>query len=146
MFAKGINEWVFGSSITYLGHVEKPGKLNIEDGAIELLKEVFLLRNNQELRSFLGLYNVYRRFFYSFVHNAPNDMPRKTSLEPFGNLLVEQLDFIKKLVQSLTSAPALHLLKPQQPFLDWRGCSESSNRLRIVSNNREDYTLSNRMF
>jgi Reverse transcriptase (RNA-dependent DNA polymerase)/Integrase zinc binding domain len=52
--------------VNYLGHVFRPGRLGVAEKNTEALKVAPLPRTQTELRSFLGLCNVYRRFIPRF--------------------------------------------------------------------------------
>ena len=60
----------FAKSVDYLGHVIRPGRLEVatkNTEAVECFKE---LTTQTELRSFLGFCNVHRRFVLNFARNA----------------------------------------------------------------------------
>lgn len=52
----------FNDKIRYLGYVITPGKLHIDEALVAPLKQAEVPTTKQELRSCLGLCNVYRRF------------------------------------------------------------------------------------
>jgi hypothetical protein len=52
--------------VDYLGHLIRPGRLGVAEKNMTALKTAPLPRTQSELRSFLGLCNVYRRFFPRF--------------------------------------------------------------------------------
>jgi hypothetical protein len=52
----------FSETVDYLGHVIRPGRLGVAEKNTTALKTAPLARTQTELRSFLGLCNVYRRF------------------------------------------------------------------------------------
>ena len=57
----------FKEAVDYLGHVIRPGRLEVAEKNTAALKEAKLPRNQTELKSFLGLCNVYRRFVARFA-------------------------------------------------------------------------------
>jgi hypothetical protein len=54
-------------AIDYLGHVIRPGKLAVAENNTAALRNVPVPKLQTELRSFLGLCNVYRRFFQLYA-------------------------------------------------------------------------------
>jgi transposase InsO family protein len=60
----------FKETVNYLGHVIQPGKLAVATKNTEALKHAKAPTTLTELRSFLGLCNVYRRFVPSFARIA----------------------------------------------------------------------------
>ncbi|CAN8069905.1 unnamed protein product [Agarophyton chilense] len=60
----------FTNTVKYLGHVIRPGRVAIEETRVKSLKEAKEPRTQTELRSFLGLANVYRRFIPHFADMA----------------------------------------------------------------------------
>jgi hypothetical protein len=57
----------FKDTVDYLGHVIRPGRLGVAEKNTNALKRATLPRTQTELRSFLGLCNVYRRFVPRFA-------------------------------------------------------------------------------
>lgn len=60
----------FTDSVRYLGHIVRPGTLEVDDSHVKSLREAKPPRTPTELRSFLGFANVYRRFVPSFTEKA----------------------------------------------------------------------------
>ena len=56
----------FSDTVDYLGHVIRPGRLGVAEKNTTALRTAPLPRTQTELRSFLGLCNVYRRFVPHF--------------------------------------------------------------------------------
>jgi hypothetical protein len=52
----------FSDTVEYLGHVIRPGRLGVAEKNTTALRTAPLPRTQTEIRSFLGLCNVYRRF------------------------------------------------------------------------------------
>jgi hypothetical protein len=60
----------FKDTVDYLGHVIRPGQLSVAEKNTAALKDIMHPTTHTELRSFLGLCNVYRRFFKGFAKIA----------------------------------------------------------------------------
>ena len=60
----------FDTSVTYLGHVIRPGQLEVERRSVVAIDPALPPSNQTELRSFLGMCNVYRRFVPNFARIA----------------------------------------------------------------------------
>lgn len=60
----------FSDKIDYLGHVIRQGEIHIDDTNTKSLRSAKPPTNKSELRSFLGLYNVYRRFIDNLAKTA----------------------------------------------------------------------------
>ena len=101
----------FTTSVRYLGHIIRPGQLCINEAMSKSLKEAQHPTSQTELRSFLGLCNVYRRFVKDFSRRAAplNDLLRKGQPAKLGPLTSEQAAAFKDLVEAVTSPPVLAL-------------------------------------
>jgi hypothetical protein len=71
--------------VNYLGHVIEPGKLSVQATKVDTILKAKLPRTKTELRAFLGIYNVYRRFVPKFATIAATLTRhlRKDSLDSF---------------------------------------------------------------
>ena len=67
----------FDTSVTYLGHMIRPGTLEVERRNVFAIERARPPQNQTELRSFLGMCNVYRRFVKDFAKIAA-PLNRKT--------------------------------------------------------------------
>jgi hypothetical protein len=89
----------FQASVDYLGHVIRPGRLGVAEKNTAALRDAPFPRTQTELRSFLGICNVYRRFVPRFaaiaaplttlfVKGTPATLPplTTTQIEAFNNL------------------------------------------------------------
>jgi len=84
---------LFQAEVEYLGHIVGPGELKVQDKNIRGLKEASPPRCKKELRSFLGMCNVYRRFVMDYAQVARPLAAMKSSKRPdrWGTLSDEAL-------------------------------------------------------
>jgi Reverse transcriptase (RNA-dependent DNA polymerase) len=61
---------LFQPSVDYIGHVVYPGKLAVAQKNIDTLAQAHHRSTRTELRSFLGMCNVYRKFVSGFAKIA----------------------------------------------------------------------------
>lgn len=114
----------FQESIDYLGHIVRPGKLSVAAKTCEAVQRARPPTTQTELRSFLGLCNVYRRFVPSFARiaaplnrNLMKDTPKSFELNE------EQIESYEQLKSCLVKPPILAL--PRNGFkyvLDTDAC------------------------
>ena len=108
----------FTKVVDYLGHVIKPGRLEVatmNTAAIEGFREP---ETQTQIRSFLGLSTVYWRFVPNFacVSALLNMLLKKEQslkLEPFTG---EERNAFKKLKEVLASPPVLRIPRENLPF------------------------------
>ena len=107
----------FQKEVEYLGHMVKPGQLEIDRTNVESLRNARPPTNKTQLRSFLGLCNVYRRFIDDFTGLAHplNQQLKKGTPESF-ELDATQLDSFNKLIERVCSPPVLALPKAGLPY------------------------------
>ena len=103
----------FGDRVKYLGHVIRPGSLEIDKTVTAALTQAKQPRTQTEVKSFLGLSTVYRRFVTNFTDNAAplNALLRKgelTQVKPFGT---PEITAFKGLIKAITEPPVLALPK-----------------------------------
>ena len=108
----------FTDKVKYLGHVIKPGKLEIDATSTAALKQMEHPSTQTELRSFLGLCNVYRRFVPNYARIAAplTDLLKKDKpikLEPFGEA---EATAFRSLIEAISSPPVLALPKVNLPY------------------------------
>ena len=106
------------TTIDYLGHVIRPGKLHVASKNVEAVRNFAPPRTITELRSFLGLCNVYRRFVRDFAEKATplNRKLRKGEPTSF-ELNDEEMKSFNTLRDALTTTPVLALPRANAPFL-----------------------------
>jgi len=60
----------FSDEIEYLGHIFRHGQLHVHNKNVDALKHAKFLTTKTDLKSFLGMCNVYRRFVKDFAKQA----------------------------------------------------------------------------
>jgi transposase InsO family protein len=101
----------FQEAVDYLGHVIRPGKLSVAEKNTAALRNAPLPRTQTELRSFLGLCNVYRRFVPRFAAVAAplTGLLGKGTPPQLGTLSPQQINAFNTLRDKLLSPPVLAL-------------------------------------
>ena len=101
----------FKDTVDYLGHVIRPGKLAVAVKNTDSLRSALPPTTQTELRSFLGLCNVYRRFVPGFAKIAEplNHLLKKGEGPKLGPLTKEQLLAFEALREKLLQPPILAL-------------------------------------
>ena len=116
----------FAQQVDYLGHVIRPGLLQVAERNTEAVKRFKHPTTQTELRSFLGLCNVYRRFVPNFAHTAAplNSLLKKGcpyDLPALNEFQIKPFDLLK---QALTEPPVLRLPRVGLPFsVDTDACN-----------------------
>jgi len=81
----------FSDEVEYLGHIVRPGQLHVHNKNVDALKHAKLPTTKTQLKSFLGMCNIYRRFVKDFAKRAeplnaltraeiPPDLPPPTDM------------------------------------------------------------------
>jgi len=94
----------FSDEVEFLGHIVRPGQLHVDNKSVDALKDAKFPTTKTQLKSFLGICHVYRRFVKDFAKRAkplntlpraeiPPDLPPPTdvdfaALEDPGNALL----------------------------------------------------------
>jgi RNase H-like domain found in reverse transcriptase/Reverse transcriptase (RNA-dependent DNA polymerase) len=108
----------FKETVDYLGHVIRPGKLSVAEKKTATLKNTEHRKPQTELRSFLGLSNVYRRFVRGFAKIAAplKLLLRKGETPQLGPLSYEQVNSFDTLRDALLNPPTLALPRIEGAF------------------------------
>jgi hypothetical protein len=109
---------LFRDKVSYLGHVIGPGTLSVSEKNTRALRMAKPPSTQTELRSFICLFNVYRRFFSVFAKIAAplNSLLRKGESPKLGELSEAQLLAFETLREKLLNPPALTLPKAEGQF------------------------------
>jgi len=102
---------LFQEEVEYLGHIVGRGQLQVQDKNIRGLKEASPPRCKKDLRSFLGMCDVYRPFVEDYAQVARPLAAMTSSKRPdrWGTLSDEALGAFEELKRRLTAAPILVL-------------------------------------
>jgi len=117
---------LFQQEVEYLGHVVRPGQLLVNQKNIKSLTQALPPRSQTELKSFLGMCNVYRRFIKDYAHIA-KPLTKLTS-KKLPHVLpppdAAQLAAFEYLKERSTSTPILVLPRREGLFiLDTYACA-----------------------
>ena len=101
----------FQKQVKYLGHIIRPGRLAIHGKSLEALEKALPPKNKTQVRSFLGMCNVYRRFIRDFTRIARplNQKVRKDAPQTWETLTDEETKSFNTLKRALLTAPILAL-------------------------------------
>jgi hypothetical protein len=111
----------FSDTVDYIGHVIRPGRLGVAEKNTTALRNAPLPRTQTELRSFLGLCNVYRRFVPQFSALAAplNSLLCKGMSPILRSLSPAEINAFNNLRDKLLSPPVLALPRAEgQMWLD----------------------------
>ena len=108
----------FQRQVKYLGHIIRPGKLAIYGKNLEAITKALPPRNKTQVRAFLGMCNVYRRFVNGFTRIAHplNKKVCKDQPESWEHLSDDELTAFEQLKKSLVTAPILALPREGYPY------------------------------
>ena len=117
----------FDQSVDYLGHVIKPGKLEVASKTVDAIRQARPPTDQTQLRSFLGMCNVYRRFVENFARIAAplNKKLRKGEPFEFGHLNDAEHSAFLTLKDKLVNPPILALPRHNYHYtLDTDACED----------------------
>jgi RNase H-like domain found in reverse transcriptase/Reverse transcriptase (RNA-dependent DNA polymerase) len=105
--------------VEYLGHVIRPGRLEMQDAKVAALKAVRRPATKTQLRSFLGLANVYRRFFPGIAKIAKplTDLTRDEVPATLPEWNRDQTCALEQLKDALARPPTLALPQYDREFV-----------------------------
>ena len=108
----------FTNSVNYLGHVIRPCTLELSEKNIVAIRAAVPPKNQTQLRSFLGLCNVYRRFVPGFARIARplKELTKKETSFQLPDFNDEQLIAFEYLGSRQISTPVLRLPQTGLPF------------------------------
>ena len=110
---------LFQKEVDYLGHVISPGRVAVNEKNTKALRLLAYPRTQTELKSFLGMCGVYRRFVKDFAALA-KPLTRLTSTKlasELGAPTSEQLRAFNALREKLLSPPVLALARLEGDFI-----------------------------
>lgn len=107
------------TKVDYLGHVVRPVRLSVDDKTVVAVHGMAPSQTITELRSFIGLCKVYRRFVPDF---ALNGKLKKNDL-PLTALTASEMEAFVLLKTNLQTTPVIDLPRAHSPLvLDTDAC------------------------
>ena len=108
----------FQDSVEYLGHINRPRELHVHPKNVSALAEAKPPRTQTELRSFMGICNVYRRFVDHFAKIAAplTSMLQKGQSDLLPDLDEERRSAFETVKTCLISPPVLRLSRLELPY------------------------------
>lgn len=111
----------------------KSGKLGVANRTADAFRKLQVPTTVTELKSFLGLRNVFRRFVPSFERIVSSLSKRlsMTQVKVLGRVSKHKIEALEKLKEQLTSWPVLTLPKSNGQYMLGTDACEA-NRLRTA--------------
>jgi len=106
---------LFSSKVEYLGHVVRPGLLSVNEKNLKDIKKAVFSKTQTQLRSFLGLCNVNRRFTVDFAKTAKplNDLNNVKLPKRLSPPTPEEQAALDKLREQLCHPPILSIQRKE---------------------------------
>lgn len=117
-----LNKWFFmHKRIEYIGHIVEPGELYVANQVIKARKEMEPPGKKTQLRSLLGMWNVYRKLLKDFATiTAPIDkLLKKTVSVSIETVTKDQQQSFETVKQKLAYPPILALPRADLPDLPY---------------------------
>jgi len=108
----------FQKSVEYLGHIKSPGEMRVHNKNLEALAKVYHPRMKTQLRSFLGMCDVYRRFVANYARIAAplNQLTTKAYDDTLQTFTETQAAAFTCQRDALLRSPVLALPRRGAPF------------------------------
>ena len=108
----------FQQSVPYLAHTITPGRLHVAAKTVEAVRGFTPPRTQTDIRSFLGMCNLYRRFVPNFAQRAAplNALLTKGQPAELASFGPKELEAFEDLKGALTTAPVLRLPRDDLPI------------------------------
>ena len=117
----------FAHEVEYLGHVISPGRLHVHNKNTAALRDARFPTTKTQLKSFLGMCNVYRRFVQDFTRRARplNELTKADVDAKLPSPSAEAEASFEDLRNALLSPPILALPKRDRRFVvDSDACAD----------------------
>jgi len=110
---------LFSNKVDYLGHVVRPGRISVNERNLKAIRKAQFPRTQTELRCFLGMCNVYRRFTDSFAEYAKplNRLASTTLPKRLAPSTQKQQDAFDKLREMLCNPSMLALPRKDGKYI-----------------------------
>jgi len=109
----------FSNEVEYLGHVVRPGRLTVNEKSLRAIKKAVFPKTQTQLRSFLGMCNVYRGFIVDFAKTAKplNDLNSVKFPKPLSTTPPEEQAAVDKLREQLCHPPILAIPRKEGKYI-----------------------------
>jgi len=110
---------LFSNEVEYLGHVVRPGRLSVYEKNLKAIKKAVYPRTQTQLRSFLGMCNVYCRFTVEFATTAKplNDLNSVKLPKRLSPPTPEEQAAFDKLREQLCHPPMLAMPRKEGKYI-----------------------------
>jgi len=110
---------LFSNEVEYLGHVVRPGRLSVNEKNLKSIKKAVFPKTQTQLRSFLGICNVCRRFTVDFAKTAKplNDLNSVKLPKRLSPPTPEEEAAFDKLREHLCHPPILSIPRKEGKYI-----------------------------
>jgi len=110
---------LFSNEVEYLCHVVRPGRLSVNEKNLKAIKKAVFPKAQTQLRSFLGMYYVYRRFTVDFAKTAKplNDLTSVKLPKRLSPPTPEEQAAFDKLREQLCHPPILAIPRKEGKYI-----------------------------
>jgi len=110
---------LFSNEVEYLGHVVRPGRLSVDEKNLKAIKKAVFPKTQSQLRSLLGLCNVYRRFTVDIAKTAKprNDLNSVKLPKRLSPPTPEEQAAFDKLREQLCHPPILAIQRKEGKYI-----------------------------
>jgi len=110
---------LFSNEVEYLGHVIRPGRISVNEKNLKAIRKAIYPKTETQLRSFLGMCNIYRRFTADFAKVAKplNNLVSTSLPKKLRPPTMEEQAAFDRLREQLCNPPILALPRKEGKYI-----------------------------